>query len=63
MKSSSILTLLIFLFSFVVSAQTLDPKGVEQVLRDADQGNPKAQAYLGGMYYSGNGVSLNHSEA
>ena len=63
MKLFWMLPLLILLFHVDVTAQELDKRVVDQVLRESSQGNPKAQAYLGGMYYHGKGVPLNHIKA
>ncbi|NOQ15779.1 MAG: hypothetical protein GQ581_01835 [Methyloprofundus sp.] len=56
-------TLIIFiLFSFNAVAQ-ISKEDVKQVFLDANSGNHKAQNYLGGMYYNGDGVRKNHTEA
>src|SRR5438128_292832 len=63
MKSSWFLILPILLFSVSSSAQGPDKKEMEQIYRDANQGNPKAQLYLGSMYGNGKGVPQDHAEA
>jgi TPR repeat protein len=62
MKSSWLLILLILFFPVNSAAQELTKNEVKQVLTDSNSGNPKAQAYLGSMCYSGNGVQPDHSD-
>lgn len=67
MKSSWFLVLPIVLsilfFSVSSAAQEPDKKEMEQIYRDANLGDPKAQLYLGSMYGNGKGVPLDHAEA
>jgi len=56
-------TLILFiLFSFNAIAQ-ISKEDVKQVFLDANSGNHKAQNYLGRMYYRGDGVRKNHTQA
>ncbi|NOQ65017.1 MAG: hypothetical protein GQ582_10955 [Methyloprofundus sp.] len=56
-------TLILFiLFSFNAIAQ-ISKEDVKQVFLDANSGNHKAQNALGGLYYRGDGVRKNHTQA
>jgi hypothetical protein len=62
-KTSWFLVLPILFFSAGSPAQEPDKKQMEQIFRDANLGNPKAQLYLGSLYGNGKGVPLDHAEA
>src|SRR4029078_1438391 len=53
----------ILFFSISSPAQGPSKQEIEQIFRDANEGNPKAQLYLGSLYGNGKGVPLDHAEA
>jgi len=61
MRFPWVLVFLIF-FSCNVVAQ-ISKEDVNQIFIDANSGNHKAQNYVGGLYYSGNGVRKNYTQA
>ena len=63
MKSSCVLLFVILIFSVNSFAREFSKADLNQIFRDADQGNSKAQACLASMYYNGEGVEVNHAEA
>ncbi|WYD81801.1 MAG: tetratricopeptide repeat protein [Candidatus Electrothrix gigas] len=62
-KLSYILTWLLLLFSVSASAREYTQQELDQIFRDAKQGNHKAQAYLASMYYNGKGLAVDHERA
>ncbi len=63
MKSSCLLLFLILIFSVNSFGREFSKEDLDQVFRESNQGNPKAQAYLASMYYNGEGVAQDSSEA
>jgi len=57
------LTWLLLLFSVSASAREFTQQELDQIFRDAEQGNHKAQAYLASMYNNGKGVPVDHDKA